>query len=143
MTYATLENLITRYSYNTIVQLTDRADQPTGEPDATVATVALEDATEVVNSYVAARYAVPLTPVPEPVRRITCDIARFYLYTDGAPEEVRKAYEDAIAYLKDIAKGTVTLQAEGVPTGAPQATEGTVSVEGSPRIFSHTGMWGY
>lgn len=141
--YATLDDMITRYGMDLVTQVADRADPPAGRPDPDIVEAALDDAEETIHSYVAGRYAIPLSPMPEPVRRISCEIALYYLYAEGAPDEVRKRYEDAIAWLKDVAKGVVQLQAASVGPAAPATANGTVHAQGPARVFGAESMWGY
>ena len=70
---------------------------------------ALQDAAEEADSYVAVRYTVPLPSVPAPLKVAVCDIARFRLYKDRPTEEVKYRYEQAIKWLKALARGEATL----------------------------------
>ena len=96
MTYATYDDLVTRFGEMKLTQLTDRATPPARCPDKAVIGAALTDATEAIEGYAAGRYRTPLDPVPAPVRRWCADMAFYYLHTAvSAPEGVRKAFEDA------------------------------------------------
>lgn len=70
---------------------------------------ALQDAAEEADSYVAVRYTVPLPSVPAPLKVAVCDIARFRLYKDRPTEEVKYRYEQAVKWLKSVARGEATL----------------------------------
>lgn len=102
---------------------------------------ALADATELIDSYAAARYRVPLDPVPAPVRRWCADIARWYLDRARTDEAIRKAYEDAMAGLKDMARGAIVFQCRGV--ASVDTPNGQVLMSGPKRIFSAESMKGY
>ena len=142
--YATYADMLERFGRLELLQLTDiDPDAPIDEPDQTMTEKALGDATELVNGYVAGRYAVPLTPIPDPVRRWTCIIARYYLHKDSVPERVREAYEEAVAALKDVAKGLITLQSEGEGTPAGDITGGSAMSAGPPKIFTTGSMKGF
>lgn len=52
----------------------------------------------------------PITPKSLVLR--TCDIARFYLYDDIVPETVEKRYNQAIDWLKMVAKNPAMLTGE-------------------------------
>jgi len=67
------------------------------------------DSASMIDGYISVRYTLPLVYVPALVMGLTADIARFKLWDKRAPDEVRKRYEDALAMLKDIAKGLITL----------------------------------
>lgn len=70
---------------------------------------ALQDAAEEADSYVAVRYTVPLPSVPAPLKVAVCDIARFRLYKDRPTEEVKYRYEQAVKWLKSVARGEAIL----------------------------------
>ena len=76
---------------------------------------ALADADELINSYLGERYTLPLPEVPRMVVSVACDIARHRLHKEGLHEEVRKRYEDALRWLKDVAAGRSGL---GLPEGS-------------------------
>lgn len=67
------------------------------------------DAAGLIDGYLASRYVLPLTSVPLMVKGWAADITRFKLWDERAPEEVRKRYEDALAQLKQLAQGIITL----------------------------------
>ncbi|MEG2173141.1 MAG: DUF1320 domain-containing protein [Desulfovibrionaceae bacterium] len=142
--YATQGDMIARFGEEQLVQLTDRAHPPTDVIDKAVLEAALIDAAEVVDSYVAGRYQVPLSPVPAPVRRWCADMSVYYLHRKGVPEHIRKAYEDALAALKDVAKGTIQLQAAGVEGSAPVVQGGGgIQQAGPRRVFSAASLKGF
>ena len=144
MTYATAEDLVTRFGEVTLAQLTDRGELPDGKPDEAVLTAVLTDATETIDGYAAARYRTPLSPVPAPVRRWCADMAVYYLYvaTGNVPDDVRKAFEDAMTGLKDMSKGLITFQCEGVVAeSAPSSGDILVSVP--PRMFTPGSLKGF
>lgn len=124
MDYATPQDLIDRFGQRELVELTD--------PDlAVVQTAKVEraigDAQAYVDSFVGRVYALPLAgcakPAPQPgnvhatvqvappqLVRVTCDVARYYLYKDFAPEnEVYLRYKAATTELTAIADGKAVL----------------------------------
>ena len=56
MTYASYDDLVTRFGEAKLTQLTDRAAPPARHPDRAVIEAALGDASEAVDGYAAARY---------------------------------------------------------------------------------------
>lgn len=144
MTYATEEDMRVRFGEATLAQLCppDLPDPggPEGEGAPSLA-AALADATELIDSYAAARYAVPLDPVPAPVRRWCADIARWYLDRARTDEAIRKAYEDALQGLKDMARGIIVFQAAGVPSR--DTAQGQVAMAGPERLFSRNSLKGF
>jgi phage gp36-like protein len=73
--------------------------------DTVVLGRALADADAEIDSYLAARYTLPLGSTPGVLTRLAADMTRYRLYDDGMPETVRQRYEDAVSLLKRMAKG--------------------------------------
>ena len=132
MNYATVQDMIDRYGEPEMIQLTD--------PDilavqAAKAQRALDDAQAFADSFVGRVYRLPLAgcakPAPVPgdlgavehvappqLTRVVCDVARYYLYSDLAPEhEVYLRYKAAERELTQIAEGKSVLSCPwgGVP----------------------------
>lgn len=116
MSYTSRLELEAAYGADEILQLTDR-DQD-GEPDAAFLASAIRRTDGLIDGYLTGRYALPLVPVPLVLTAYACDIARYFLYEDAAPEYVRQTYEDALRLLRDVAAGKVILKPED---GSPQA----------------------
>ena len=132
MTYATQDDMVKRFGEAEIAQRTNRIDG--SSIDATVLTRAIDDADAEINSYLAVRYQLPLSELPSVLVRVACDIARYRLYDDGAPETVRTRYQDAVGLLKRMSSGEVQL-AGGSPI--PVASGGRTVASRSPaRVFS-------
>lgn len=143
MTYASYDDLVTRFGEVTLAQLTCKGGALGKVPDKAVIEAALIDATETIDGYAAARYRTPLSPVPAPVRRWCADMAFYYLHTaTKVPEDVRKAFEDALAGLKDMARGVIIFQAEGVPTVNADASGG-VRLAAPARLFTPDSLKGF
>lgn len=102
MLYATRIDLESRFSTDEVTVLEQTVG--TGGVER-----ALQDAAEEADSYVAVRYTVPLPSVPAPLKVAVCDIARFRLYKDRPTEEVKYRYEQAIKWLKSLARGEATM----------------------------------
>ena len=96
---------------------------------------ALVHADNLINGYVAAKYAVPFVSVPDLVRTWAVSIARYHLHRDGAPDYVEADYKDAITALKDVARGLIALPvAEGETP--PTAITGTVMGSHPDPVFT-------
>ena len=138
MTYATQDDMVARFSETELVQLTD--DAGTGEIGPRLA-VALADADQVINGYAAGTYDVPLVPVPDLVTRWACDIARYFIHRDGVTELVEKNYKAALAGLKDVAKGDLILECQGVEAEeADTEDDDLATYDDAPSIMSG-GPW--
>lgn len=101
--YATEPDLVARFGEE-IGNLKLMVSNPTFVDDA------IQDATEEINGHIGGRYPLPLPNVPSNLKRMACDIARYRLYFEQPTEEVRKRYEDAIAFLKRVADNKAHLQ---------------------------------
>ena len=123
MAYAAVADLVARFGAAELVQLTDVTNIPPSAMDDERIELKLADAGAFIDGYVGQVYRLPLagcskpdgvggfTLVPPPVLvRLACDLARYYLYDDLAPEhEVYRRYKAALAELEAIASGTVQL----------------------------------
>lgn len=101
MSYASKADLVARFGEQELIQLTDRANAD--QIDDAVVDSALADADELINSYLTQRYPLPLPSVPAILVSRASDIARFRLYDEAPTPEVRKRYEEAVSWLKDVA----------------------------------------
>ena len=121
MAYATLDQLVSLFGADEIRTLSDR--QGTGELDEQVLLDALDRASSEVDSYLADRYATPLSdsdPIPPVVVSVTGDIARYRL-TGGDirdTDPIRERYTKALNWLRDVADGKA-----GIPGLPPAGTE--------------------
>lgn len=140
MPYATLEDLIERAGETEIRQIADRDRD--GTPDPEVIEAALTDAENLVNGYVAAKYAMPLPSVPDLVRTWSVSIARYVLHRNGAPEWVEADYKEAIAALKDVARGLIALPVSPGETPPAEMT-GTVMAAHPPTVFTPSKLRGW
>lgn len=143
MAYATQTDLVERFGEAELVRLTDRSIPPTGQVDADVVSRALSDAEAEVNGYLASRYTLPLGVVPELLKRLTCDIARYLLYDDVAPDQIRDRYKDTVSLLKGIAEGKVSLAIDPASQPAPQSETDTPAVRTAERTFSKSTLDGF
>lgn len=107
MNYCSQDDLISRYGEDEILSLTD--DQGTGAIDAAKVTQAIGDASATIDGYLAGRYQLPLATVPAVLNRLAAEIARYFLWDNGASEPIQKRFDDAVIYLVSVSKGTVAL----------------------------------
>lgn len=125
MIYATPGDLVARFGETEIVNLTDAENIPPSVIHVERLEIKLADAQSFMDGYIGQVYRLPLTGcvkppavvggaaeiVPPPVlTRIACDLARYYLYDDLAPEnEVYRRYQAAVKELDAIATGKARL----------------------------------
>ena len=144
MPYATQSDITLLYGANALYVADHDRD---GVADEAAVARALTSATGEIDTYLAARYALPLPEVPEFLKQLTVDIAlyRLALSADVATTEHRTRYEDALSHLRKIAEGKAALvftpvpPAEGDPIPEASGPQPIV-VSGPPRLFSRAEM---
>jgi len=123
MAYCVKADMVSRFSEIEMVQLTDQDNL--GIIDDTVLDLAINDASAEIDSYLG-NYTLPLVTVPLSLVRIACDIARYYLYDDMVPADgvVLKRYEDALRFLRSVAKGDISLGVDNEGNSPETMTSG-------------------
>ncbi|WP_143869883.1 gp436 family protein [Catenovulum sediminis] len=121
--YATLVDMVARFGEDELILLAQRDDSSVEFDE--VVNQALQDATAEINGYIAGRYTLPLAQTPEVLKRNCCDIARYLLSDDRAPEQVEKRYQATIQFLRSVGKGELSL---GLSNNQPSENVGTVAV---------------
>ena len=141
MAYCEQADLLDRIHEDELIQLTD--DDDAGAVDADVVAEAIADADAEIDGYCGKRYTVPFTTVPALVKKYSRDIAIYNLYQRrlGAPEQRRRDYDNAIAFLKNVAKGLASL-GEDDPDGTPTQTD-RPQITSNTRVFSRGNMSGW
>lgn len=141
MTYATQQDLIDRFGEKELKQLTDRANVPPTTIDDTIVGRALSDATELADSYLGKLYVLPLSTVPPALVKACADIARYYLHGKAAKDTILEdAFKQALAWLEKVAKGLVTIPAEGVMPA--EAGGGSIRAKPNDRVFTRDSLRG-
>lgn len=137
MTYATTQDIADRYGQG-VLDAIDRDGN--GQADMGALDKALADASALIDSYLSQRYTLPLPAVPEALKRACVDVALYQVVREGtqAADDYRLRYEDAIAWLRDLAAGKAALD---LP--APQqATGNQIRVVSADRRFTRESLKG-
>lgn len=141
MPYATSEDITAIYGADLLARVGDHDFD--GEVDAAAVAAALQRASDEIDSHIGVRHRLPLDATPPVLVQICVDIAVYRLAQSGAvrTDEDRTRYEDAVAHLARIAKGTATLalpEADPVDPTDPTAGQGPrpIVTSGPPRIFT-------
>jgi phage gp36-like protein len=159
MTYATATALLTRFDAAEIAQRVDRGvprlvtaelltsvaagaslvdytleEAARGAVGLTVVTRALQDADDTINSYLAGRYTLPLTPVPAVLERVACEMARFYLYDDQVTDVIKDRHAANMKWLAEVSKGTVSLGADAT-SGVQPTSSAAAEIESSAAVW--------
>jgi len=143
MSYATLTELLQRLDEQTVILLSD--DTMAGAVNTDAVDRAFADADTEIDSYIGARYAVPVDPVPALLQRLSLDLAIEGLYTRrphvDTPEAVVRAAKNARTLLANIAANKAD-----IPGVAEADTSGTTAAGASfvagDRLFTRTTMRG-
>jgi phage gp36-like protein len=144
MSYATRSDIERIYGADELrFALNFGADDPLDGDSAARIDQALVEATSQIDAFVGGRYELPLPLVPEVLKAFAVDLAlyRLALRTGRPRDELRKRYEDAVSFLKSVAKGEAKLP--GIDTGnaAPDAladagSSSDVATVSRPRLFT-------
>lgn len=127
-----------RFGERELIELTDRAEEGLGMVDDSVFTAAESDAASLIDGYLRARYVVPMLSPTGDVKFHAGSIARYILHRDGKPPEVQSAYDSAIAWLKDVAAGRVTLPADIAAASTERGAVGVAIFNESTNDFAES-----
>lgn len=125
--YCTVADVVSRFGERELLQLTDR--NRTGEVDETAITRAIGDASHEIDSYLGARYELPLASIPPVLVPVCADMARYYLYEDRVTEHVKTRYTERVAYLVRVSKSTASLPVDESAEGEPLTDEGADTIQ--------------
>lgn len=132
--YLSIAEFAARFGLREVVAMTD--GDGSGRIDRTLLVAKLIDAQAVADAHIAARYLVPLDPVPLIVKKIVGDLARAALHPDGTTEEAKLA----MRMLERIQAGTMPIPA-ATPPAVPPA-EATILIAPGQRVYPD-GLAGY
>lgn len=141
MSYATLADLIAQFGDHEVIAIADRNRD--GIPDQPLVDNALQRASEMIDAYLAARYALPLQAVPHQLVDVCCDIARYKLCGAEVTETdaVRLRYKDTLKLLEQIRDGKLDI---GLTLSGQSVTDiASVQFVSSNRVFSRASLGDY
>ena len=145
--YCTIEDIDTHISTPTLIQLTN--DDGGETVDREVATEAIVYSSAIIDGYLRGRYTLPLDTHFPLLRILAIDLSIYRLYTrrmrNEMPEVIENNYKNAIATLRDIQKGVITLQSENdsLETASFNAEEYKTNKDIIDRLFSKERMLEY
>lgn len=139
--YITPQELSERIGEEELIVLSDRDGD--GVADTLVIERAISDATDEINMHLAVRYQLPLTEVPETIKRLAVNLTLYWLCeSDGALSDlVKTRYENSLKSLKALANGTMRLGLPELATPAENKT-GDVQIVSAERRLSRTSLKG-
>lgn len=140
--YANLTDLQSRYPERRLIELTDNSDNPTGAIDTAIIAREAQYADALIDGYVGRYYKrIDATaPIPALLVELACIIIYYRLWKNSSPtDQVKADHADAIAQLKDIATGKITLDQgeEKLPE-----RDGQILVSSSERLFGRDALRG-
>lgn len=167
MSYATPADLLERFEADLVAQRAapeglrvsgtllrftlDGGSDPLVTPEETAAAEAaiariesvLLDATGFIDSFLSDLYVLPLNPVPRLIKRLCCDVARFYLWGDAAVKDSveERDFKSAQKTLEGIRKGEVKLGVQPEAVSTPDRIVGEV-LGGGERLFTRHSLRG-
>jgi len=139
MPYSTQSDIEKRLSDGELVSLADLDGDSAA--DADVIARSIEDADSLIDSYVRTRgLDVPLSPVPSSVRQASVTLAIYFLALGrrSVSEDLQKAHDDTLAWLRDLAAGKATLGIDTAHTSGEPAQG--VEFDGQDRVFDRDQM---
>ena len=139
--YASAQDIEDAYGLDWLIISSDREGD--GTEDSTSVSQALTDASAEIDSYVAAKYDLPLATTPTRFVKLAVDMAVYHLSTDAGvlTEEKRQRYDDAIRWLRDLDKGVLSLGLEDPPSSVGGGAK-LVASDTTARLFTRSKMRG-
>jgi phage gp36-like protein len=143
MAYSTQADLEAKVPAQLLVELTD--DEQAGTAHAARIARAIDDADAMINGSVRSHYAVPLSPVPPLIRKLSVDLALWELHCRrgphfDVPEWAKDQHKWALEQLKAIREGHLDLGVE--PPPAPSEAV-VATTDGPERLFTADTMGGF
>jgi phage gp36-like protein len=107
MPYCTEQNLIDRFNETELTELTDF--DVLGVINSAKLAQVIGDVDAVIDGHIGSRYTLPLATTPNVLMINACDMVRYRLHKDGAPDEVINRNKAAMRFLERIQEGKATL----------------------------------
>jgi phage gp36-like protein len=151
--YAQVSDIEARYPNRDLVQLTNE-DPTVTTVNTTFLTTFLGDASDEIDAYLEARFALPLSDPPAILTRICCELAMYHLQALRPIHDLvfaKEIYEKNIAFLQQVSDGKRTLglstdSQEPADPSNPQVVldenvQGAINVP--QRVFSRATLKGF
>jgi phage gp36-like protein len=153
MPYAGATDMQARYPNRDLVQLTNE-DPTQSMVNTSFLSTFLADASDEIDAYLEARFALPLSDPPAILTRLCCEIAMYHLNALRPIHDLADAknkYEKAIAFLEEVSDGkrTLGLSVDNQEPTDPSSPQVVVDQNAgndaalSQRIFSRSTLKGF
>jgi len=135
--YATIQDALDRYGEDYVIVSADRDGN--GVLDDEALTLALEDASDWIDSYLAGRVALPLDPlhIPRRLIKVCIDVA-IYELCEGAPTmttQKKERYESAKEFMLDVKTGARRLTFDQELMQSPNSTQSAqIAIQPQQRV---------
>jgi len=115
MAYCSEEDLLKMIPQSELAELTAESGEV---PDSLIIAEAISKAEAEIDSYLGVKYVVPLAAPPARVKTLAVELAVYHLYSRRSvmPPVRQQNYEEAVAFLKQVAAGQVVIVG---PQGEP------------------------
>lgn len=143
MAYSGISDILGQIEETKLIQLTD--DEGVGTANEARIVRAIADADAEIDGYVGSRHAVPLSPVPESIRRLSVEIAIYNLHArrDKVPEHRVERYKACVKLLEQIALGKISLGPSDPEGNPPESDAPEMSSDNPVRLFDRGSMRGF
>ncbi|MBW1666848.1 MAG: DUF1320 domain-containing protein [Deltaproteobacteria bacterium] len=142
MAYCTKADILKMLPYSQLIRLTD--DEGTGAVNDERVTEAIESAAEEIDTYLGARYDLPLSSAPPILGKLNVDMAVYNLYSrvkEQMPEIRKDRYQNAVRFLEKLARGEVSIGSQPPPDPPDSGDyEGASQVDTRTKAFDKTTM---
>ncbi|EED2683836.1 DUF1320 domain-containing protein [Salmonella enterica subsp. enterica serovar Mbandaka] len=105
MLYASAQDMRDRYDNLDTLLFQPDADTPNEKKLAQ----ALSDAGALADSYLSAKYSLPLAVVPQVLVQHCCAIAFYYLCDQQATDQARDRYREALTWLREVKNDSIPI----------------------------------
>ncbi|EDC5552628.1 DUF1320 domain-containing protein [Salmonella enterica] len=115
MLYASAQDMRDRYDNLDALLFQPGSDTPNEKK----LTQALNDAGALADSYLSAKYALPLAVVPQVLVQHCCAIAFYYLCDQQATDQARDRYREALTWLREVKSGSIPVGVDEAGSAPP------------------------
>lgn len=131
MSYCSRDEFVDRFGADVT------ADLEYGRPNAIAEAIA--DADSLIDSYIGARYALPLTSIPPVLAGTARDLVRYSLDIDPTDTVKERRYA-AVKYLESLAQGKATL---GLAQTVEPESLGSAEIHSDGHVFRRSTSKGF
>lgn len=129
MLYASAQDMRDRYDNLDALLFQPGSDTPNEKK----LTQALNDAGALADSYLSAKYALPLAVVPQVLVQHCCAIAFYYLCDQQATDQARDRYREALTWLREVKSGSIPVGVD--EAGSAPASDDLPQMQADAPVF--------